>query len=167
MVLVVYENAALTAAQPADPGLTSLAGRHGQGDRGPPPQGVRQCAHRRLRDRPREHRHQQGRAGAPCCPSIRPRRMCGHQHGHPVRARQCMSWSANQSAGCPAAQVAAGSLVLKDVAPRTMVAGSPAKVVGTIAGVPAQPTALPPFGCSACHSGAPCSACLWKHPAGK
>ncbi|KAK9846498.1 hypothetical protein WJX81_005338 [Elliptochloris bilobata] len=36
------------------------------------------------------------------------------------------------------AQVAAGSLVLKDVAPRTMVAGSPAKVVGTVEGNPAQ-----------------------------
>lgn len=33
-----------------------------------------------------------------------------------------------------APQVAAGSLVLKDVAPRTMVAGSPAKVVGTVEG---------------------------------
>ena len=32
------------------------------------------------------------------------------------------------------AQVAAGSLVLKDVPPRTMVAGSPAKEVGKVTG---------------------------------
>lgn len=32
------------------------------------------------------------------------------------------------------AQVAAGSLVLKDVPPRTMVAGSPAKEVGRVTG---------------------------------
>lgn len=35
------------------------------------------------------------------------------------------------------AQVAAGSLVLKPVPPRTMVAGSPAKEVGTVSGNPA------------------------------
>ena len=34
------------------------------------------------------------------------------------------------------AQVAAGSLVLKDVPPRTMVAGSPAKEVGKVTGTP-------------------------------
>ena len=34
------------------------------------------------------------------------------------------------------AQVAAGSLVLKDVPPRTMVAGSPAKEVGKVTGEP-------------------------------
>ena len=33
------------------------------------------------------------------------------------------------------AQVAAGSLVLKDVPPRTMVAGSPAKEVGKVTGI--------------------------------
>ena len=32
------------------------------------------------------------------------------------------------------AQVAAGSMVLKDVPPRTMVAGSPAKIVGCVSG---------------------------------
>ncbi|KAK9868049.1 hypothetical protein WJX84_002711 [Apatococcus fuscideae] len=36
------------------------------------------------------------------------------------------------------AQVAAGSMVLKDVPPRTMVAGSPAKIVGCVSGNPAE-----------------------------
>lgn len=36
------------------------------------------------------------------------------------------------------AQVAAGSLVLKPVPPRTMVAGSPAKEIGTVSGNPAE-----------------------------
>ena len=37
------------------------------------------------------------------------------------------------------AQVAAGSLVLKPVPPRTMVAGSPAVVVGTVTGAQGHP----------------------------
>ena len=42
------------------------------------------------------------------------------------------------------AQVAAGSMVLKDVPPRTMVAGSPAKVVGCVQGGLPPPPPPPP-----------------------
>lgn len=42
------------------------------------------------------------------------------------------------------AQVAAGSLVLRDVPPRAMVAGSPAHIVGTVSGA-APPPAGPPL----------------------
>jgi serine O-acetyltransferase len=43
------------------------------------------------------------------------------------------------------AQIAAGSLVLKPVAPHTMVAGSPAKPVGTVTG------GCPPNMCDSTH----------------
>lgn len=65
----------------------------------------------------------------------------GKQHGdrHPkisdnVLIGACATVLGNITVG-EGAQIAAGSLVLKPVAPHTMVAGSPAKVVGHVTGV--------------------------------